>query len=65
MHKPDETRSVDRTDEDWQDRLSPTQYDVLRCHGTEARGSSPLNKEKRQGMYRCAGCGQPLFSSEA
>ncbi|HLJ21717.1 MAG TPA: peptide-methionine (R)-S-oxide reductase MsrB, partial [Stellaceae bacterium] len=37
---------------------------VLRCHGTEHRGTSPLNKEKRDGTYRCAGCGQPLFSSE-
>jgi len=37
---------------------------VLREHGTEYRGSSPLNKEKRIGRFACAGCGQSLFSSE-
>jgi peptide-methionine (R)-S-oxide reductase len=37
---------------------------VLRSHGTEPRGSSPLNKEHRPGTFKCAGCGQPLFSSE-
>lgn len=57
--------AVTHSDEEWQEKLSPTQYDVLRCHGTERRGTSPLNHEKREGTYRCAGCGQPLFSSEA
>jgi len=37
---------------------------VLRQHGTEPPGSSPLNQEKRGGTFICAGCGQPLFSSE-
>jgi peptide-methionine (R)-S-oxide reductase len=59
-----EATPVARTDGEWQERLSPSQYDVLRCHGTEARGTSPLNREKREGTYRCAGCGQPLFASE-
>lgn len=63
MPKADETFPVTRTDDEWQERLSPGQYEVLRRHGTEPRGASPLNKEKRQGVYRCAGCGQPLFSS--
>jgi peptide-methionine (R)-S-oxide reductase len=53
-----------RTDADWQAALSPRQYEVLRQHGTEMRGSSPLNHEKRAGRFLCAGCGQPLFSSE-
>ena len=44
--------------------LTPEQHQVLREHGTEPRGSSPLNKEKRAGTFRCAGCGEPLFSSE-
>jgi peptide-methionine (R)-S-oxide reductase len=44
--------------------LTPEQYTVLREHGTEPRGSSPLNKEKRTGTFVCAGCGQPLFTSE-
>ena len=51
------------TDEDWQERLSPTQYTVLRCHGTEPPGTSALNHEKRAGEYLCAGCGQALFES--
>jgi peptide-methionine (R)-S-oxide reductase len=55
---------VTKTDAEWQARLSPTEYAVLRQHGTEPRGSSPLNKEKRAGEFRCAGCGQPLFDSE-
>ena len=37
---------------------------MLRCHGTEMRGTSPLNKEKRAGTFLCAGCGQALFSSD-
>ncbi len=44
--------------------LTPEQHHVLREHGTEPRGSSPLNKEKRPGTFRCAGCGQPLFESK-
>jgi peptide-methionine (R)-S-oxide reductase len=64
MHKTDETLPVTHTDEEWQERLSPSQYDVLRRHGTEQRGTSPLNKEKREGVYRCAGCGTPLFASD-
>jgi peptide-methionine (R)-S-oxide reductase len=53
-----------KTDAEWQAELTPSQYQVLRQHGTEPRGSSPLNKEKREGTFRCAGCGQPLFSSD-
>lgn len=62
--KPDETFEVTKTDAEWQDTLSPKQYHVLREHGTEMRGSSPLNQEKRNGTFVCAGCGQPLFGSE-
>jgi peptide-methionine (R)-S-oxide reductase len=43
--------------------LTPAQYRVLREHGTEPPGSSPLNKEHRAGTYHCAGCDLPLFSS--
>ena len=61
-----ETRfEVERSDAEWQAELSPSQYEVLRRHGTEMRGTSPLNKEKRDGTFACAGCGQPLFSSIA
>ena len=51
-------------DEEWRRRLTPEQFSVLRGHGTERRGSSPLNKEKRDGVFRCAGCGSALFQSE-
>src|SRR5512133_1481024 len=51
-------------DYDWEHTLTPAQYRVLREEGTERPFSSPLNDEKRQGTYVCAGCGQPLFSSK-
>jgi peptide-methionine (R)-S-oxide reductase len=63
--KKDDTYEITKTDEEWQETLSPTQYGVLRQHGTEPRGSSPLNKEEREGAFVCAGCGQSLFSSRA
>jgi peptide-methionine (R)-S-oxide reductase len=62
---PDTAVKVTKTDAEWQAQLTPSQYDVLRKHGTEMRGASPLNKEKRPGRFLCAGCGQPLFASEA
>jgi len=54
---------VTKTDAEWQEALTPSQYQVLRRHGTEPPGASPLNLEKRDGTFRCAGCGQPLFDS--
>jgi peptide-methionine (R)-S-oxide reductase len=53
-----------RGETDWQQRLTPEQYRVLRQHGTERAGSSPLNAEKRGGTFVCAGCGQKLFASD-
>ena len=55
---------VDKTDEEWRKQLSPAQYHVLREHGTERAGSSPLVNEHRPGTFQCAGCGLPLFSSD-
>ena len=55
----------DLSAEQWRQRLSPEAYDVLRNEGTERPFTSPLNAEKRSGTYHCAGCDQPLFSSEA
>lgn len=52
-------------DQEWKNRLSREAYDVLRKEGTERPFSSPLNAEKRGGIFACAGCGQPLFTSEA
>jgi peptide-methionine (R)-S-oxide reductase len=54
---------AEKAETDWQAILTPEQFHVLREHGTEHRGSSPLLQEKRAGTFRCAGCGQPLFSS--
>ena len=52
------------SDAEWKQRLSPEQYDVLRHEGTERPFTSPLNAEKRAGIYRCAGCDHPLFGSQ-
>lgn len=51
------------SDAEWKHRLTPEQYRVLRHEATERAGTSPLNHEKRAGIFACAGCGQPLFSS--
>ena len=50
--------------EEWRQRLTPEQYHVLREHGTERAGTSPLDKEDGRGTFHCAGCDLPLFSSE-
>jgi peptide-methionine (R)-S-oxide reductase len=63
MALEDESKVV-KSDGEWQETLSPKQYEVLRLHGTEMRGSSPLNLEKRDGTFYCAGCGEPLFTSD-
>ena len=55
---------VTRTDAEWQKLLKPEQYRVLRKAGTERPYSSPLDKEKRAGVFSCAGCALPLFSSK-
>jgi peptide-methionine (R)-S-oxide reductase len=53
-----------KTDEEWRKALTPEQFQVLRQHGTERAGTSALNFEKRSGTFTCAGCGQPLFTSD-
>jgi peptide-methionine (R)-S-oxide reductase len=54
-----------KTEDEWRTELTSEQYRVLREHGTERAGTSPLNKEHREGRFRCAGCGQTLFTSDA
>jgi peptide-methionine (R)-S-oxide reductase len=51
------------SDTEWRKRLTPQQYDILRKHGTERPGTSPLNSEKRKGTFVCAACELPLFGS--
>jgi peptide-methionine (R)-S-oxide reductase len=49
---------------EWKKRLSPAAYNVLREEGTERSGTSPLNDEKRKGVFHCAGCDLPVYTSE-
>jgi len=64
-HSSAKTFPVELSEEEWRRRLSAAQYRVLREHGTERAGSSPLDKEYGEGLYHCAGCGQPLFASNS
>jgi peptide-methionine (R)-S-oxide reductase len=62
---PQEVFEVQKSDEEWRKILTPEQYKVLRKHETERPWTSPLNDEHRQGVFACAGCDLPLFSSKA
>ena len=61
---PSATEPLKLAKDQWKKRLSPAAYDVLRDEGTERAGSSPLDREKRPGVFACAGCGLPIFTSE-
>ncbi|MBL8524611.1 MAG: peptide-methionine (R)-S-oxide reductase MsrB [Betaproteobacteria bacterium] len=52
------------SDVEWKKRLTPAQYSVLRDEGTERSFTSPLNDEKRKGVFHCAGCDLPVYTSE-
>jgi len=54
---------VEHSDEEWRRKLNPEQYRVLRQHGTERAGTSPLDKQYGAGIYHCAACGEPLFEA--
>ncbi len=63
-----ETEEVDRVDltpDEWRERLESEEYRVLRKHGTERAFTGRTWNEKREGIYRCAGCGTDLFSSQS
>jgi peptide-methionine (R)-S-oxide reductase len=57
------TFEITHTDEEWRALLTDAQYDVLRRRQNETAGSSPLLPERRPGMYHCAGCELPVYSS--
>ena len=70
LFAPNRGEDADRTNfavtkpaEQWREMLTPDQYRVLREHGTERPGSSPMLKEGRVGTYCCAGCGEPVYAS--
>jgi peptide-methionine (R)-S-oxide reductase len=58
------TAPLNRPNTEWRKLLSPQQYDVLRQEGTEYPGTSPLNGEHRAGVFVCAACSLPLFTSD-
>lgn len=55
---------VQKTEQEWKESLTPEEFKVLRKHGTERAGTSPLDKVYDEGTYVCKGCGQPLFTSD-
>lgn len=59
-----EFEKIDQPDSYWRERLSAQAFDVLRNDGTERSFTSPLNKEKRAGVFTCSACGLPLFTSD-
>ena len=62
--KTEQTFEITKSEAEWRQRLTPEQYRVLREHGTERAGSSPLDKEHGKGTFLCAGCELALFSSD-
>jgi peptide-methionine (R)-S-oxide reductase len=60
-----DSQKMPENENEWKEKLDPEAYRVLREKGTEAPFSGKLLQEKRDGMYRCAACGSPLFPSDA
>jgi len=55
---------VTKTEQEWRETLTPEQFNVLRKHGTERAGTSPLDKVYNKGTFVCAGCELPLFTAD-
>ncbi len=64
MAASQEQFAVTKTEAEWQQSLDPEEFRVLRKHGTERAGTSPLDKQYSKGTYYCTGCNQALFSSD-
>ena len=60
----DTPRKIQKSEEEWQDQLTPEQYRVTRMKGTERSFSGEYNDNKEEGIYRCVACDAPLFSSD-
>jgi peptide-methionine (R)-S-oxide reductase len=60
---PSATDKLTLSEDEWRKRLPPLAFRILRKEATERSGSSPLDHEKREGVFACAGCGLPLFTS--
>ncbi|MFD1746593.1 peptide-methionine (R)-S-oxide reductase MsrB [Rhizobium helianthi] len=60
----DTTTKVHKSDAEWREQLTPEQYRILREHGTERAFTGPYWNSKEKGLYRCAGCDEPLFISD-
>ena len=58
------TDKIQLSEEEWREKLSPEQYAILRQGGTERAFTGKYEKNKQPGMYKCAGCGLPLFVSD-
>jgi peptide-methionine (R)-S-oxide reductase len=56
---------IEKPEAQWREELTPDQYRILREKGTERAGTGELLNEKRDGVFICAGCGQPLYPSDA
>ncbi|HTL88273.1 MAG TPA: peptide-methionine (R)-S-oxide reductase MsrB [Leptolyngbya sp.] len=64
MTTQNESFEINKTEDEWKAALTPEQFRVLRKHGTERAGTSPLDKEYGKGTFVCSACESPLFSSE-
>jgi peptide-methionine (R)-S-oxide reductase len=62
-HETDTKREVELSDQEWRERLTPEQYEILRRHGTERPFAGEYVHVKDDGTYRCAGCGAELFKA--
>lgn len=57
-------QQIEKSEAEWKEQLTPEQYRVARKHGTERAFTGEYHDKKDEGVYRCIGCGEPLFSSE-